>query len=207
MPVVLSALVAVVLLLGGASLSVAAADQQRESQFEEVWVAAHTPTMVWTGLEDSAPPLRLAPQWSNFRVVAPQRGRRLYVWDPEIDGYAWVDARDVGPVDPRRGGTTDLPPIGVRTIYSGPGKITMYSCVELGGCGRTASGTYPRPGLVAVDRRLIPLGSKVWIEGMGTFLAADTGSAVRGAHVDVFTTHYREAVQFGIQRRAIVAFE
>jgi N-acetylmuramoyl-L-alanine amidase len=66
----------------------------------------------------------------------------------------------------------------------------MHTCAELGGCGPTASGLLPEPGTVAVDPTVIPLGSTVWIQGLGTFLAADTGSLVRGAHLDVFGSSY-----------------
>lgn len=52
---------------------------------------------------------------------------------------------------------------------------------------RTATGIWPRWGVVAVDPRVIPLGSHLTISGMrGVFTAADTGGAVIGAHVDVF---------------------
>ena len=82
----------------------------------------------------------------------------------------------------------------------------MYTCVELGGCAATASGMWPEPGMVAVDPRVIPLGSTVWIEGVGTFLAADTGSLVRGAHLDIYSLDYHEAINWGVQQRAVRVF-
>jgi 3D (Asp-Asp-Asp) domain-containing protein len=82
----------------------------------------------------------------------------------------------------------------------------MYTCVELGGCATTASGIWPEPGMVAVDPAVIPLGSTVWIQGLGTFLAADTGSLVRGAHLDVFGLSYSEALQWGVQERSVIVF-
>ena len=53
---------------------------------------------------------------------------------------------------------------------------------------------------------MIPLGSTVWIEGLGTFLAADSGSLVRGAHLDVFGWSYQDAVAWGMQERTVVVF-
>ena len=94
--------------------------------------------------------------------------------------------------------TTDRMP--TRNVFwSGTARVTMYTCAELGGCNRTASGLWPYEGVVAVDPRVIPLGSMVWIEELGTFLAADTGSAVRGHHVDVYVHDYSRARQWGIR--------
>ena len=173
----------------------------------EVWVAAHAPTALWTDPSAGAEWLADAPQWTVFKVARPQVGDRLYVWDPRSDDYGWVDAWDVGPVDPSLAGTALLPPIGARVLWSGEARVTMYSCVELGGCAPTASGLWPEPGIVAVDPRVIPLGSWVWISGLGTFLAADTGSLVKGAHLDVFSLSYQEAIAWGVQRLQVVVFE
>ena len=90
--------------------------------------------------------------------------------------------------------------------WAGPARVTMYTCVELGGCNATASGRWPQPGMVAVDPAVIPLGSTVWIQGLGTFLAADTGSLVRGAHLDVYGLSYAEAIQWGVQERSVLVF-
>ena len=54
------------------------------------------------------------------------------------------------------------------------------------GFGVTRSGLLVRRGLVAVDPRVIPLGTKLYIEGYGYAIAADTGSAVKGLHVDLY---------------------
>ena len=61
--------------------------------------------------------------------------------------------------------------------------------------GMTATGTYPHWGTVAVDPNVIPLGSTVYIQGLGVFHAEDTGGAVIGDHVDVFVDSVAEAYQ------------
>jgi len=61
--------------------------------------------------------------------------------------------------------------------------------------GRTATGTYPHWGTVAVDPNVIPLGSTVYIQGLGVFHAEDTGGAVIGDHVDVYVDSVAEAYQ------------
>ncbi len=63
--------------------------------------------------------------------------------------------------------------------------------------GVTATGLPARRGVVAVDPRVIPLGSVVYVEGYGVALAADTGGAVRGNRVDLCFDTPREAYRWG----------
>lgn len=79
--------------------------------------------------------------------------------------------------------------------------LTAYcSCRKC--CGRwsggpTASGAMPQAGrTIAVDKRVIPLGTKVYIEGYGEFVAEDTGSAVRGNRIDIYMDSHQAAVWF-----------
>lgn len=65
--------------------------------------------------------------------------------------------------------------------------------------GITASGKKARPGTIAVDRKLIPLGSRVWIEGIGECRAEDVGGAIKGKHIDVWCGSHKEALQKGVQ--------
>ncbi|HEY8227167.1 MAG TPA: 3D domain-containing protein [Pyrinomonadaceae bacterium] len=70
--------------------------------------------------------------------------------------------------------------------------------------GRTASGLLVSKGLIAADPRLLPLGSRVRLDAgaySGEYLVADTGSAVRGRHIDIWIPTGREAMRFG--RRAV----
>ena len=62
---------------------------------------------------------------------------------------------------------------------------------------RTATGTWPSRGTVAVDPRVIPLGTKLHIEGYGPAVAADTGGDIKGQRVDLYMDSYEEAIQFG----------
>lgn len=50
---------------------------------------------------------------------------------------------------------------------------------------------------VAVDPRVIPLGTKLYIEGYGLAIAADTGGAIKGNIVDVYFNTYEECVNWG----------
>lgn len=170
------------------------------------WVAPHAETAFWTEAGPHADQLGVARQWTPLQVIGKAAFGRLPVWDPSARSRGWVKARDVGPIDPLLVGTAYLPPIGRPAAWGGPARITMYTCVELGGCNATASGLWPEPGMVAVDPSVIPLGSTVWIQGLGTYLATDTGSLVRGAHLDVFGLSYPEAIEWGIQERTILVF-
>lgn len=51
--------------------------------------------------------------------------------------------------------------------------------------GTTASGLPADENVVAVDPRIIPLGTKIFIPGIGTRIAADTGGAIKGNIVDI----------------------
>jgi 3D (Asp-Asp-Asp) domain-containing protein len=66
--------------------------------------------------------------------------------------------------------------------------------------GRTASGKPVQKGMIAADPRLLPLGSRVHIEAggySGEYLVADTGGAVRGRRIDIWTPTTHEAMRFG----------
>jgi 3D (Asp-Asp-Asp) domain-containing protein len=70
--------------------------------------------------------------------------------------------------------------------------------------GRTATGAAPTQGIIAADPRVLPLGSRVRIEAgsySGEYLVADTGGAVRGKRIDIWTPSTRDAMRFG--RRAV----
>ncbi len=63
--------------------------------------------------------------------------------------------------------------------------------------GITASGMKARYGVVAVDPNVIPLGTKLYIEGYGNAIAGDTGGAIKGNRIDLFMNSRSEAMRFG----------
>ena len=63
----------------------------------------------------------------------------------------------------------------------------------------TSSGTKPKVGTVAVDPSVIPLGTKLYIEGYGFATALDTGSAINGAEVDVFLDSKSSCRSWGVR--------
>ena len=63
--------------------------------------------------------------------------------------------------------------------------------------GITATGIRAERGVVAVDPSVIPLGSKLYIEGYGFAKAADTGPSIKGNKIDLYYETLAEARQFG----------
>ena len=83
-------------------------------------------------------------------------------------------------------------------------EATAYLPTDGGGHGITATGVRARHGIVAVDPRVIPLGSYVYIEGYGRALAADTGGAIKGHKIDLCMESLTDALNFG--RRTIKVY-
>ncbi len=70
--------------------------------------------------------------------------------------------------------------------------------------GRTATMTIARWGVIAVDTRVIPFGSKVFIKGMGWFSAEDRGGKIKGNRIDIFYPTRNEALQFGVKNLEVI---
>ena len=86
--------------------------------------------------------------------------------------------------------------------YIGECTVTYYCCEAYAhvcgdGDGLTATGLPVTPGVVAVDPEVIPLGSTVIIDGQ-EYLAADTGGAIKGNHVDIAVATHQEAEDLGV---------
>ncbi len=79
--------------------------------------------------------------------------------------------------------------------------IRMVATAYTAGCfrcsGITASGVRAGFGVIAVDPRVIPLGSKLFIPGYGRAVAGDTGGAIVGHRVDLGFNTLRDALQYG----------
>lgn len=76
--------------------------------------------------------------------------------------------------------------------------LTVVATAYVGG-GRTATGVVAQPGVIAVDPSVIPLGTKVYIPGVGVLLAEDTGGAIRGNRIDICMSSLWQADQWGIR--------
>ena len=78
-------------------------------------------------------------------------------------------------------------------------EATAYTNGNDGWGNKTASGMTTFVGMVAVDPKVIPLGTKIYVEGYGIAIAGDTGGAIKGNIVDLFFNSNGECYQFGRQ--------
>jgi 3D (Asp-Asp-Asp) domain-containing protein len=81
---------------------------------------------------------------------------------------------------------------------------TAYTAGSAGGDGMTAIGRRAGYGIVAVDPRIIPLGTRLYIPGYGLAVAGDTGGDIVGNRIDLGFDSMRDAMLFG--RRAIKVY-
>jgi 3D (Asp-Asp-Asp) domain-containing protein len=95
---------------------------------------------------------------------------------------------------------------GFQTSRSGFGRGKVMSMLATGyhsmvtGTGRTRLGYRANYGHVAVDPRVIPLGSLLYVEGYGMAIASDTGSAIKGNRIDLCFPDYGTALRYGHKR-------
>ncbi|TYR78629.1 LysM peptidoglycan-binding domain-containing protein [Priestia megaterium] len=84
-------------------------------------------------------------------------------------------------------------------------ELTVTATAYTGNCkgcsGITATGINlkknPKLKVISVDPKVIKLGSKVYVEGYGTAIAGDKGSAIKGNKIDVFIPSQKEAIKWG----------
>lgn len=103
----------------------------------------------------------------------------------------------LGAITPSRGG---------RVLYT---KSLSLTSTAYSGGGHTASGTHVRRNndgysSVAVDPRVIPLGTRLYIDGYGYAVAEDTGGAIKGSKIDLYFNTYSETDNWGV--RAVTVY-
>lgn len=88
---------------------------------------------------------------------------------------------------------------GTRISFNGRSysrKLVVKAYAYTGG-GRTAMGTRARVGEIAVDPSVIPLGSNVYIEGVGARRAEDTGGNIKGNTIDIYMDTQSQCINWG----------
>jgi 3D (Asp-Asp-Asp) domain-containing protein len=119
------------------------------------------------------------------------------------------------PIAEVKGRKTDEPalsalslPFLARGRYAGEFTLTAYTAgpestgKKLGDpdYGVTSSGEKVTEGItIAVDPKVIPIGSRVYIEGVGYRVAQDVGGAIKGKRIDVYMSDVKEARKFGVK--------
>lgn len=77
-------------------------------------------------------------------------------------------------------------------------KATAYS-----GGGRCANGKRCRVGRIAVDPRVIPLGTWLYVKGYGICQACDTGGAIKGKKIDLYFNSEKKCNRYGVRRTKV----
>lgn len=95
-------------------------------------------------------------------------------------------------------------PVSSRNMRAMLMHASAYSAYDPGNSSYTATGSLLKRGLVAVDPRVIPLGTRLYIPGYGMAVADDTGGAIKGNRIDLAFDSHGEALQFG--RREITVY-
>ncbi len=104
------------------------------------------------------------------------------------------------------------------TVVSRGGELRYKAVLECGASaysikGRTATGVSTKVGVVAVDPKVIPLGSRLYIEAAdgswtyGTAVAADTGGSIKGNKIDLYMETTEEALRFGRRTAKVYILE
>lgn len=94
---------------------------------------------------------------------------------------------------------------------AGSFKLTFYcpctSCSGGWGAG-TSSGKRAAEGrTIAVDPRVIPIGSRVYIEGFGDFIAEDVGGAIKGNKIDIFVNSHSRCYALGVKQANVYVMQ
>ncbi|MBD8523532.1 3D domain-containing protein [Lysinibacillus fusiformis] len=90
-------------------------------------------------------------------------------------------------------------------------EASAYTASCEGCSGITATGinlkTNPHAKVISVDPTVIPLGSKVYVEGYGEAIAGDTGGAIEGKRIDVFFPSQQDAINFGVKQLKVTILD
>jgi len=97
------------------------------------------------------------------------------------------------PLDPARTSISEY-----RQIEAPEPEVMIFEATAYTWTGnRTATGTWPSRGTIAVDPEVIPLGTRLHIEGYGEGIAEDTGGAIKGEIIDLYMEDRNEALSWG----------
>ncbi|MEG0259416.1 MAG: 3D domain-containing protein [Lysinibacillus sp.] len=116
------------------------------------------------------------------------------------EAVATINAAPVPKREPKVEVATSAPSAGGKEMIV---TATAYTAYCAGCSGTTAYGidlrANPNQKVIAVDPRVIPLGTKVWVEGYGEAIAGDTGGAIKGNKIDVFMPQHENAMAWGVK--------
>jgi len=94
------------------------------------------------------------------------------------------------------------------TTPSRAGKVITMVSTGYDGCYECNKPYYGYPsyiglplahGIVAVDPKVIPMGTRLYVEGYGEAIAADQGNAIKGNRIDLFFDSHQQALNYGMK--------
>lgn len=153
------------------------------------------------------------------RSSAPPPGPELAAFDarPHPFGGDWAAGALAAPTAPAPTPSTTTPPTtaaraprpappttATAQVVTAQGRYLgtfVVTCYDLQ--GRTASGAPASTETVAVDPRVIPLGTRIDIAGVGERVAQDTGGAIKGDRLDIWEPTYAQCAAWGVESRQV----
>lgn len=135
-----------------------------------------------------------------------EKGKDKVTYEVSYLGGEEVDRKEVGRETVKKPVTEEVA-VGTAISYNGEKysrKLTVSATGYTHTGHRTATGTYPHRGTIAVDRRVIPMGSYGYVPGYGKVHAEDTGGAVKGNRIDLFFETRGQAIKWG--RRTVTIY-
>ena len=86
-------------------------------------------------------------------------------------------------------------------------KASAYTAYDDGNSNRTCRGNPVHKGIVAVDPKVIPLGTRLYISNYGYAIADDIGGSIKGNRIDLAFESRNEALQFGVQTVTVLVLD
>lgn len=94
-------------------------------------------------------------------------------------------------------GVKDIAMIASRSLPEPKTVLELESTAYTHTGNPTFTGVYPQIGTIAVDPKIIPLGTRMWVEGYGYGTAQDTGGLIKGNIIDLFMDTEKECWKWG----------
>ena len=135
---------------------------------------------------------------SYAQKYMPQDPKPAVKHEPVLEVAGQIPEDEATPADAPKTAASAAPEAKLVDVIERP--TETYSATAYSLRGRTASGQYVSRGLIAADPRHLPLGTRVRLDAgpwSGEYLVADTGGAIKGRKIDIWTPSTREALQFG----------
>ena len=120
--------------------------------------------------------------------------RALDPYEPVPGAYDGLTTKEIEQLEAEREASRMID----QEVSRGAERVMMMESTAYTWTGQqTASGTWPAVGTVAVDPQVIPLGTKLYIEGYGPAVALDTGGDIQGQIIDLYMDSYQECIEWG----------